>query len=339
MLALLAVATITPAYRIVDLGLPEGTASKSVEAIAINNRGEILVKAEGGFLWRNGRFIPLGPPTYQSDRDGGSTVEPRGLNNRSVVVGSMGNPGPIFMSGLSDIRAFVWKGGRTIDLGTGLSTEASHINDLGDWVGSGDHRGLIRLRGKVWSVGTLSHVPAGNFSSVSAINNRRVFVGTSTYGKLSKTVQYLPSRPFIADGNRFPFDLKPLRLPSGFSEGGGVDINEAGVILAFAYDPVKRSATPYLTHFNRTALLKLPERWDVPSRGDLNNRSDVVCTVARLDTQEDTKPQLWLEGRHVDFPQFPGWTIKTASGINDQGQICGTGIHEGKTRAYVLIPN
>jgi probable HAF family extracellular repeat protein len=38
------------------------------------------------------------------------------------------------------------------------------------------------------------------------------------------------------------------------------------------------------------------------------------------------------------IPAGSGWTLREANGVNDRGQIVGTGLHNGTTRAYLLTP-
>ncbi len=47
---------------------------------------------------------------------------------------------------------------------------------------------------------------------------------------------------------------------------------------------------------------------------------------------------IWREGRVTRLPAFSGWKPEHAIGINDLGMICGSGLHDGKTRAFVLVP-
>src|SRR6185503_7829555 len=39
------------------------------------------------------------------------------------------------------------------------------------------------------------------------------------------------------------------------------------------------------------------------------------------------------------IPQDSGWTLISARGINNQGQIVGFGTHNGQTRAFLLTPS
>ncbi len=51
---------------------------------------------------------------------------------------------------------------------------------------------------------------------------------------------------------------------------------------------------------------------------------------------------VWRNGKITDLntllPPGSGWNLAIASGINDNGQICGLGLHDGKVRAFLLNP-
>ena len=114
-------------------------------ALAVNDRGEILVKAVPGglFLYSEGKLKPIDIPK----------ATPRALNNNGMVVGSYG-PGPEAQ------RAFIWDAthgmrdlNTLIPAGSGWTLEvASSINDSGEIVGWGDH-------GRVENAGFLLRVP------------------------------------------------------------------------------------------------------------------------------------------------------------------------------------
>lgn len=103
-------------------------------ALALNNRGEVLVKASPGglFLYSGSRLQPIDIPKGT----------PRAFNKSGVVVGSFGgNP--------DAQKAFVWDKTHGLqDLNTLISPNsgwelevASSINDRGEIVGWGDHAG------------------------------------------------------------------------------------------------------------------------------------------------------------------------------------------------------
>ena len=343
MLPALLLALAPPAYRVVDLGFPLGETQGMIEARAVNNRGEVLVKTVGGHVWRNGTFLSMGPPSYASSMGDGSRVDPFAFNDHAVAVGAQGSGTPAFMSGLSHDRAFIWRGRSVEDLGAGATTSATGINNLGDVVGGGDHRAFARLRGKIVWLPIGSHVkprdPSGEMNDINgaaavAINDHRLILENSTYGRMNPP----PTRPFLIDGNRRPLKMQPVAVPKGFDEVDGLDLNESGTALLLAHDSDWRRTAPFLARAGKLTRLDLVGKGLVVSHADLNNRGDVVCTVIPLMDQESRSPALWLADYRVPFPTFAGWKLQTATGINDGGMICGSGLHDGKPRAYLLVP-
>lgn len=117
----------------------------------------------------------------------------------------------------------------------------------------------------------------------------------------------------------------------------GVALNQDGVVLAEAYRRDGTERVPFVSKGGRVLVLRSSFRLRVWALG-MNKRGDVVGKAVRTLDPPNFSPVLWRRGKEVAFPTFPGWTLQTAQCINDKGQICGTGLHEGKTRAYVISP-
>jgi len=51
---------------------------------------------------------------------------------------------------------------------------------------------------------------------------------------------------------------------------------------------------------------------------------------------------VWKDDKPIELnsliPAHSGWLLTGVSSINNHGQIVGTGIHNGKTRAFLLTP-
>ena len=339
-----------PPYRIVDLGLPPG--AQVLEAIALDNRGEVLVRVPlrweteagkttsifpgHGYLWRRGEFVNLGEPRG-SKYDDPPSVWPTALNESSTVVGYEGQGGPVFMSGLLNVYPFIWQGGRKVDLGSGWASLPKGINARDDVVGTDKYRAFVRLNGKVRVLGTLSRVGSGNRGSGVAINDHRQILLNSTYGGVKGQVDVsLPSRPVLVDGNARKLVLRPLPLPKGYADAHGYDLSEAGTVLAGATSSGMNGTLLYLVRKGKIQTLGPPS--DGINQARMNAKDEIVATVSSGKHPATTHPALWRDARPVPFPTFPGWILQTATGINDRGAICGSGLHDGKPRAYLLIP-
>ena len=68
----------------------------------------------------------------------------------------------------------------------------------------------------------------------------------------------------------------------------------------------------------------------------INDAGDVVGTSGG-------RAVVWQAGAIQDLnlalPRTSGWRLESASGINNLGQIVGTGTHDGLTRAFLLTPS
>ena len=81
--------------------------------------------------------------------------------------------------------------------------------------------------------------------------------------------------------------------------------------------------------------------WDVTStaRG-LNAAAQVIGESVAADGM--SRAFLWTNGAMSDLntsiPTGSGWILTAASAINDAGQVSGTGLYNGRTRAFLLAP-
>ena len=72
----------------------------------------------------------------------------------------------------------------------------------------------------------------------------------------------------------------------------------------------------------------------------INNAGQVVGEADLADGS--THAFLWSGGSMRDLnsliPGNSGWVLEYATGVNDSGQICGYGAHNGARRAFLLTP-
>lgn len=202
-IALPAVASAAPRYRVVDLGLGDDSV-----AYSLNESGHVVgSSAKGAFLWRDGVITYLLPPGV-----GGRALD---VNNRDEVVG--------FRIVGRSTRPFLWRNGVVTELDSlpgGTATPVA-INDRGEIVGTSSTRQgtshAVRWRDeKLTDLGVL---PGECCSTAFDINNAGVVVGDS-----------------------FTFGSKPLRWSADNEmeqlsdvESAGVAINEFGAIAGQVY--------------------------------------------------------------------------------------------------------
>jgi probable HAF family extracellular repeat protein len=75
----------------------------------------------------------------------------------------------------------------------------------------------------------------------------------------------------------------------------------------------------------------------------INNASQVVGRAGvQGDSSSTSHAFLWSGGAMQDLnsliPANSGWVLEDATGVNDAGQICGSGTHNGVGRAFLLTP-
>lgn len=145
-------------------------------AVAINNRGEILISNspmgydyghERAYLWRSGKLTDLGTL-------GGKATRARAINDRGQILGtSTYSP-----TSLTE-HTFLWQAGHMTDLTPHDrigGNKASAMNYSGQIIGQGDHGPYVWKDGKTTRLTGLAGEPA---TSAVAIDNNGRIVGSS----------------------------------------------------------------------------------------------------------------------------------------------------------------
>ncbi|CAN5155565.1 hypothetical protein BH24CHL7_BH24CHL7_14770 [soil metagenome] len=72
------------------------------------------------------------------------------------------------------------------------------------------------------------------------------------------------------------------------------------------------------------------------------NARGIAVGEAFTASPERSRAVLWHDGHAHDLNDFlapgSGWVLRSAEGINEEGQIVGYGTFEGQTRAFLLTP-
>lgn len=322
MLLTLALATLATAgpitYTITDL---ERMGGASTGYGSINNSGQIV-----GF---NERFGDLyfhsylyTPGTGWTDLGGLG-----GLNSVSVAVNNAG-----WVAGYAEMSyggwdAYVYQpGGSLTDLGPGAGLgQPMDINDAGMVVG---------LIGAYYT-------PSGGISSLPSLGptfNTPIGQAVNNLGQIAGVTYDSAS----AQWHLFLYDptsgMTDLGVPLGGSYFEVKGINDAGVIVGHAYvDGSGYRAFRYSPGGGFADLGALPGA--MCCLGGMNEAGAVVGTSADGGPGAVLfRPGIGVVDLNTLISPASGWTLRTALGINDQGQIVGNGWYAEDTHAYLLTP-
>lgn len=337
-------------YQVINLGSLGGEGSS---ALGINDAGTVVGWAttsagqRHAFMYNNGLMTDLGTLV------GGTASEAHAINDQDVIVGSSEING--LGGGFPEIRqGFIWQQGKMNPAGALFcpcsfnvrygTSSLNGINDAGQAVGwSGTVRGSLVAHGALWQAEALQDLGGGagdwSISHIYAINYSGQMVGdyAQDAGKLGTLTFDREATLWQGDGTRqslgfLPGDTTSVALAinagssavgwSGSSDGvraravlwRGGSIRDLGVLPGYA---------------NSMALA-------------LNGSRQVVGSSTSADGSL-SHAFLWSHGRMFDLndlvPQNSGWVLNQAAGINIFGQIVGTGVYDGVTCAYLLLPD
>jgi probable HAF family extracellular repeat protein len=233
-------------------------------------------------------------------------------------------------------HAFITINGTLTDIGDlgGGSAVAYGINDAGQVVGSavtadGSNHPFRYSNGQMTDLGTLGS-PNGVdwWNSAQGINESGVVVGTS----------------YTASGNFRGFiwsngKMTPLGTLGGqWSEGYA--INNKGQTTGIAYTKNNLEAHAFLQTGSKVTDLGTLTGPLFTSWGLGINDSGVV--VGYSDFEGGYHAFVYSGGKMKDLnkliPAGSGWVLEQAFGINNAGQIVGTGTHNGQEHGFLLTP-
>jgi probable HAF family extracellular repeat protein len=313
-------------YTITDPGdLPECVYTALA---SINNQGKVVGYAYKGvghgvdmmghaFLWENGKMTPLRTL-------GGKYNHAIGINNRDEIIGDADNND-------KQTLPVIWRNGgkdRPIPLST-TNGYAACINDKGVIVGSDE---AIFL----WTMG--NRAPLGfplwkdHFYRPVAINSQGDIAGYVS-GPPDIGFTATPESSFFYQAGKI-HDLETLGGARCQCKG----MNEAGIMVGWATN-IRNKQRACLWKEGKAQELIAPDVQSSEASG-INNNGDIVGFY--ITTKEKWKACLWKDGRAIDLntclPPGSGWELFDATGINDAGQIIGTGYHKNKQRSFILTP-
>ncbi|MHB8728387.1 MAG: hypothetical protein ACYC9K_05045 [Sulfuricaulis sp.] len=326
----------------VDYTITDVTPQSNIysDARGINNNGEVtglfFNTGEGyehAYLYSGGALIDLGTL-------GGGSSEGYGINDKGQVVGC---------SQLADWRischAFLYSSGTMTDLGTvgGSNSGATAINNNGQVVGASSPTGdpfvgfpvshaFLYSGGVMTDLGTFG----GYNSAATAINDNGDVVGYANTG--------VTDHAFLYSGGAMT-DLGTL---PGYATSYAVGINNSGEIAGNAasargctWNSIQPCHAFLYSGGAMTDLGTLPG-YKNSFALSINNSGQVVGVAQTAGAPAFETPFLYSNGSMVDLnsllPANSGWQLLNAYGINDAGQITGSGNHNGGTHAFLMTP-
>ena len=358
-----ATATITatqiPAgeYNVIDLGPLPPYHSQNI-ALGINASGQVVGYAwERGFpreeaiLWTPGGTT--GPPENPQLRGLGnfkgndywSSSQAYALNNRGQVVGWSNGIDAL----INNWHAFVWENGSMVDLGTlrGFGASQAHsINDVGQITGWSETKlGTLDVNQHafVYNLATRQMQDLNiDHSWGNSINSQGQIVGgyypTDQAGNV-----VAPVHAFFWDPVTGKQDLHSLVSPGG-DKSQAAALNNYGQIVGWTTD--QNNVWRAFFYDRRTGRVS-HLLGDEESLATAINNQGLVVGHYKFSLLVD-HAFVWdvqagvVEDLNQRLPTDAGWTLFEAWGINDSGQIAGSGAHQVDgiydQRGYRLSP-
>lgn len=245
------------------------------------------------------------------------------LNNRGEVVGE-------YMQGNLN-KAFKWSidGGFQTITGLGPYARAWGINDRGDIVATTRNAGQWPERIGVLRGGNalfLEPLPGYLHTMANAINGAGLVIGRTYGDEMGK-----PDVATVWDKAGMP---TAIPLVNGANGQEPLSINDHGDVVGSAR--TDSGSKMFLYHDGKTTLL--PDAGGPSSPYAINNRGQIVGGTQRPDRQEFAF--LIEDGKLIDLndllPASSGWKLRRATGINDRGEIVGSGTFEDRPQAFLL---
>lgn len=339
--ALLCGATIAgraQTYSVTDLGLITNLPSKTEgRPNAINSQAQVAgVNATGG--------------SYRAERYNGSWTDLGTLGGSESFAGGIDGSGRVagysrLANGLT--HAFLWTPGGTggvtgnpqmQDLGTlgGDNSQAFAVNGSGQVTGYSDSTAGIDAKAHafIYSNGKMTDIG----KSVTGLPNSFGY-GINSLGHVAGTAYdayYAAPHAFLYDGTK-GIDIGAL----GGLGATALAINDTDHVAGYitAGDYFDRAF-----HYANGVMTDLGTLGGHYSYGIGINNNNVIVGGSFIDRADSIYHAfVYADGRMQDLNTLldaasTGWVLAEARGINDAGQIVGTGTFQGASHAFLLTP-
>ena len=299
---------------IIDLG---GFGGRESAAYRINANGVIVGAAQlasgdyqGFYFTGTGALTPLRVP-------GASETRAQGVNASGLIVGSA------YIGGVS--QGIVWNAGAITYLGPGSGATA--VNAVGQITGgNGAGHAFVFTNGVNADLGSL---PGGSWSAAYGINDAGTVAG---YGDVA-------GGTFMAFVGSSQSGLTPLGTLGGAGSWASA-INNRGQVVGSAM-----VASGYAHAFVTSggALIDLGTLGGANSNSAASGINGAGVIVGSSFLSDGSQHGfVYLGGRMVDLNSFlapnSGWVLQQANGIDDFGNVVGSGTLNGQQRAFLLDP-
>lgn len=314
-------------YSITGLGTLGGSTSY---AYGINSSGQIVGEsdiagntASHAFIYANGVMTDLGTPI------GATGSYAVGINNNGQISGnSYSSSGGVYTNN----RAFLYSNGQMTSLGT-LGGDSSYIlgngiNNNGQVVGMTWTSSSTIPTGFLYSNGQMTATTG--LSQASAINDSGQVAGTAANGHIALW------------NNGVVTDLGTL----GGQNGWVGAINASGQIAGSSY--ITGGSNWHAFLYSNGGMIDLGAQVGMNSDAyGINTSGTVVGDFqvipgGQFPSSSSFHAFVYNNGVMTDLNTLlagnSGWTLYSATGINDSGQIVGFGSFNGQDQAFVLNP-
>jgi probable HAF family extracellular repeat protein len=324
--------TLGQTYSITNLGSASWSYS---EAHGVNNAGNVVGEYEptnifyvSAFLNSQGSFADLG------SLPGSPYAVAYAINETNQIAGES--------NAHNDTHAFIYQQGTMSDLGTltqgGSGYSSGHaINLSGQVAGETSLALASTIHAALFSGGTISDLGAlgGDYSAAYGINNSAVIVGESEV--VDQGVTNVHAFIYTNSASGPMVDLGTLG--GNYSSARG--INDSGTVVGEAETIIAGTAVLHAFRNSNGVMTDLGTLGGNTSSGSAINNAGFIVGYA-TDTNEIANAFLYDGKRMLNLtallPSNSGWTnLYSADGINDAGQIVGSGyLADGDIQGYLL---
>ena len=254
------------------------------------------------------RELPLPPGFLHS--------EAVGINNRGDVVGTA------FDAGFTHRQAFAVIEG-VLQLLPGEQARAQHINAVDIVSGESQLPGTTATQPVLWAAGSVQRIPNCCGGSATSVDAQTQVIGAA-YDEQGRYYAYRWSASL---------GIERIGPAKGFSAAVAANENGAIVIQTFP-------GTMLYANGQSTRLALAPKS---PSYAQAINDCSII--VGAFGPFSDAyRAFIWqnasgFQDLNTLIPRGSGWTLESATGINDRGEIVGRGAPDGhEDGGFLLLP-